>query len=120
MRILAIDYGKKKCGIAISDKNNKIAIPYGIIKSENLFKELKKIIEEKDIKKIVLGLPLSLSGREIELTKEVYEIKRKIESMFKIEVILIDERMTSKLYKGEDVDDLSAMALLEDYLKMCL
>ena len=117
MRILAIDYGKKKCGIAISDKNNKIAIPYGIIKSENLFKELKKIIEEKDI---VLGLPLSLSGREIELTKEVYEIKRKIESMFKIEVILIDERMTSKLYKGEDVDDLSAMALLEDYLKMCL
>lgn len=118
MRILAIDYGRKKCGIAISDSKNKIAIPYGTIETKDLFSEIEKLIKQKNIGKIVIGLPLSLSGKEIEITKEVYRLKEKIENAFKLEVILLDERMTSKIFKEEYVDDLSAMVLLEDYLKL--
>ncbi len=118
MRILAIDYGRKKCGIAISDKENKISIPYAIIKTNELFEFLRKTIEEKNIKKIVIGLPLSLSGKEIEITKEVYNLKNKIENEFKVEVELLDERMTSKMFNNENADDLSASVLLENYLKL--
>lgn len=118
MRILAIDYGKKKCGIAITDKENKIAIPYGIIKTSEIFEKLKEIINQKDIKKIVIGLPLSLSGKEIEITKDVYNFKEKIEKEFHLEVILFDERMTSKIFKEKNNDDLSAMVILENYLKL--
>ncbi len=121
MRILAIDYGKKRCGIAISDREKKIAIPYGIVKSENLLEEIKKIVKEKNVGEILIGLPLSLSGKEIELTKEVYKLKSEIEKELNIQVTLLDERMTSKLYnKSENIDDLSAAILLEDYLKMSL
>ncbi|MCS7245192.1 MAG: Holliday junction resolvase RuvX [candidate division WOR-3 bacterium] len=118
MRILAIDYGRKKCGIAISDSKNKVAIPYGTIETENLFSEIERLIEKKNISKIVIGLPLSLSGKEIEITGDIYRLKQKIEEMFKLEVILLDERMTSKIFKKDNVDDLSAMILLQDYLKL--
>ncbi len=118
MRVLAIDYGRKKCGIAISDKENKIAIPYAIIKTNEIFEFLRKIIEKKNIKKIVIGLPLSLSGKEIEITKDVYNLKSMIESEFKIDVELLDERMTSKMFKSKNADDLSASVLLENYLKL--
>jgi len=82
MRILAIDYGRKKCGIAITDKENKIVIPYGIVKTSEIFEKLKEIISQKDIKKIVIGLPLSLSGKEIEITKDVYNLKKKLKKNF--------------------------------------
>lgn len=118
MRILAIDYGRKKCGIAISDSENKIAIPYGTIETKGLFAEIKKLIEEKNISKVVIGLPLSLSGKEIEITKDIYRLKEKIEEVFNLEVILLDERMTSKIFNQKNVDDLSAMVLLQDYLKL--
>ncbi|MFZ8845763.1 MAG: RuvX/YqgF family protein, partial [Candidatus Hydrothermia bacterium] len=78
---------------------------------------LKEIISQKDIKKIVIGLPLSLSGKEIEITKDVYKLKEKIEKEFHLEVILFDERMTSKMFKEKNSDDLSAMIILENYLK---
>jgi putative Holliday junction resolvase len=117
MKILAIDYGRKKCGIAITDKENKVVIPYGIIKTSEIFEKLKEIINQKDIKKIVIGLPLSLSGKEVQITKDVYNFKEKIEKEFHLEVILFDERMTSKIFKEKNSDDLSAMVILENYLK---
>ena len=117
MRILAIDYGKKRCGIAITDKENRIAIPYGIIRTTEIIQKLKEIINQKDVKKIVIGLPLSLSGKEIEITRDVYQLKEKIEKEFHLEVILFDERMTSKIFKEKNNDDLSAMIILENYLK---
>ncbi len=117
MRILAIDYGRKKCGIAITDKENKIAIPYGIIKTGEIIQKLREILNQKDIGKIVIGLPLSLSAKELEITKDVYNFKEKIEKEFHLEVILFDERMTSKIFKQKNNDDLSAMLILQDYLK---
>ena len=63
MKILAIDFGEKNFGIALTDDLGIIAIPYSVEKNDNNFhKTLIKIINEKKINKIIAGFPLSLKG----------------------------------------------------------
>ena len=120
-RIISIDFGTKRLGIAISDETKSIAFP----KSYILTAEKEKLLEfiaEHEIEKILLGLPKALSGRETESTKKTRDFLVWLERATRIPVELIDERLTTKEVlrtekNRELIDSLVAQKMLERYLE---
>ena len=97
-RYLGIDYGEKRVGLAVSDPTLTIAQPYKTIlftSIKNLIKELKVLIQELDIRKVILGLPLTMKGTDSRKTLEVREFGDKLLKILGIPVILFDERLSS-------------------------
>ena len=79
-RILAIDYGKKRMGLALSDPLLTFAYAFKTLPNDpKFFGELASIIEEKEVAKIILGLPLKESGESYGLTEEVKKFKQTLE-----------------------------------------
>ncbi len=131
-RILGVDYGEKRVGLALSDPFKIIASPFKTIvvnSKEQLFEELRIIISENEIEKIILGYPMGLNGEKTNKTKDVEKFKEELENIFdKIE--FYDESFSSvkaqKIMKTmgkkqknnkEYIDMLAAQVILEDYLK---
>jgi len=99
MRYLGIDYGNKKVGLAISDEAGSFAFPYQVIKNEGrdkLTKEIKKIVEQEKIEKIVLGESVDLSGRANDIQPDILIFKEKLEKELGREVILESELFTTR------------------------
>ena len=120
--LLGIDYGERYIGIAI--KHKEVNIPYGhkIIDTKNndINKELEVIIKNKQINKIVIGYPIGLNTNKTRMSNTVDEFIENILQKYNIPIEKIDERMTSKLInsnKDNRVDDLSAVQILETYIK---
>ena len=131
-KILAIDYGKKRIGIAISDSKKSIAFPLKTIENKEIFLYLKEIIQSEKIEAIVLGEPKALKDKENILFLEVINFRKKIISLFSLPVHLVDERFSSKIaskiildanikkMKRRDkslLDKVSASLILETFLK---
>ena len=96
--ILGIDYGSKRMGLAVSDLLLTIATSYKILYRKDIsadLEELKKIIKEKEIGAIVMGLPLQMDGTEGEIAKEVKNFAKLLEENLLLPVFLWDERLTS-------------------------
>ena len=131
-KFLAIDYGKKKTGIAITDSLNIIAPPLTTVETSNLNSFLKKIIDKEQIVKVIVGDPKNLDNNLTDISLEVDTFINNLKKIFqKIEVIRIDERFTSKmakqaiLFSGVNkkrrqdktlVDQVSATIILQSYL----
>ena len=131
-KFLAIDYGKKKTGIAITDNLNIIASPLTTVETSNLNSFLKKIIDKEQIVKVIVGDPKNLDNTLTDISLEVDTFINNLKKIFqKIEVIRIDERFTSKmakqaiLFSGVNkkrrqdktlVDQVSATIILQSYL----
>lgn len=126
-RILAIDYGEKRIGLALADEETKIAIPYLILENrgwkDNLA-EIKNIIEQEEIIEVVVGLPLSLSGGESAQTKETRKFFDLLKDNLALLVVWEDERLSSrevdslvKKFGGKvDRDAVAAMLILQSFL----
>ena len=96
-RILGVDYGDSRIGLALSDPNKIIASPFKTIKNKGFDKTKKKIsdiIKENKVELIVLGLPISMSGTDTNQTKKVRKFQRFIQD-FDIPVEMQDERLSS-------------------------
>ncbi len=131
-RILGIDYGLKRTGLALSDPLKIFAYPFKtLINDKNFWNELKKVMEEKNIEKIILGFPLNEGGSKSHITDQVKKFAKELGSKFKREIILWDERYTSvmarekilesvtKKSKRRDkglLDQNSAAIILQEYL----
>ena len=131
-KFLAIDYGKRKTGIAITDSLNIIASPLTTVETSNLNSFLKKIIDKEQIVKVIVGDPKNLDNTLTDISLEVDTFINNLKKIFqKIEVIRIDERFTSKmakqaiLFSGVNkkrrqdktlVDQVSATIILQSYL----
>lgn len=131
-RILAIDYGAKRIGLALCDPLKTFAYPYTtILNNDSTFKELKKIITEQGIQKIILGNPLREDGQVSWMLKPILDFKSKLEKDFCLEVILVDESYSSstaqekiiasvpKKSKRRDkglIDKNAAAVILQEYL----
>ena len=127
-KILGIDWGEKRCGIAISDEEGKFAFAREVCAPEIIIERIKYYIKEEEISKIVIGMPTSLSGDEkikSRLGKFTEEIR-----VLGVEVVFFDERFTSGVVdqifleqkisqkKGREFRDaIAAQIILEDYLK---
>ncbi len=102
-RILGIDWGEKKMGVSVSDLLHITASGVGVFygDKEEKMNKIEELIKKYDVEKIVLGLPISLSGKIENQGKKILEIKDEMEKRFKIKIELIDERFTSKISKDK-------------------
>jgi putative holliday junction resolvase len=100
-RFVAIDYGKARIGLAITDASCIIGQPLSVIKAgknhlETAHLILKAVSAYSDVESFVLGLPLLLSGKDSEMTLQVREFKCALEQAANLPVVLWDERLTSQ------------------------
>lgn len=133
MRYLGLDLGSKTLGVALSDATGLIASSYTIIRHNENYKglidEVEKIVRDKNIEAIVLGLPKNMNNTLGEKAKLSYEFKKMIEDKLDIVVHLVDERLTTKqatdLLISNDisrkkrkkvVDSMAAAIILQTYL----
>ncbi|MGB9835179.1 MAG: Holliday junction resolvase RuvX [Candidatus Saccharicenans sp.] len=133
-RILAIDYGDRHLGLALSDPLQITAQPFGSYtlkeKPEENARFFKNLVEEKKVEEIVLGLPLRMDGTEGSRADLSREFARWLEEVTGKKVILWDERLTTKEalkkmdgFKGnfkekkKREDELAAVIILEAYLE---
>lgn len=96
MRYLAIDYGIKRTGLAICDRNETIASPLAVIEGQKgLLKRIEDIIKTEDVGAIVLGLPLNMDDSEGPQAKLVLKFSEQLKADLGILVFLQDERLSS-------------------------
>jgi len=96
-RIISIDYGLSRCGIAVTDPLQIISQPLETVDTKQIEKYLKTYISEESVEGIVLGIPYQLDGGLSDTTKMVFEFKKKLEHLFPdMPIHEIDERFTSK------------------------
>lgn len=131
-RILAIDFGTKRIGLAVTDPLNIFAYPLITLSNDSKFIErLKKIIEEYHVVKIILGYPLKESGNESTSSLSVLKFKTELENKIDLQIELIDERYSSSIARERIIqsvvskkkrrdksllDKNAAAVILEDYL----
>lgn len=129
-RIVAIDYGKKRIGLAVSDKERKIALPVQTVEGgKKALQNIRASLPLKEVDLILVGLPLEMSGARGEMSQVVEEFAKMLENALNIPVQLIDERLTSKgadsklrelslsrKARTEKLDMVAACMLLQTYL----
>jgi len=130
MRILSIDYGEKRIGLAVCDKKEVLASRFLTLENKSLeksIKEIKKIILEENVKKIVVGIPIGFKNKS-EQTKIIEKFIGKLEKNISIPIIKINEIFTSKMAKKnlreagvkdvkKVIDQEAARIILESYLE---
>ena len=133
-RILAIDYGTKRVGIAVTDSLKLIASGLTTVHSEDIIDFLKDYFEKEEVECIVVGEPRSLDGGETDSSIHVRGFVNKLTKVFTDkEIISVDERFTSKMaaqslidsgvpkkkrQNKELIDEVSAIIILQSYLEM--
>ena len=133
IRILAVDYGRQRIGLALSDELGVTAQPLAILERTNRRTDLHKlrdICRQHAVKRIVVGLPLHIDGQRSEMAEEAERFARRIEKELGIPVDLLDERLTtweagqtiqqtkSASRSSANLDDVAAAVLLRDYLEL--
>jgi putative Holliday junction resolvase len=131
-RILCIDYGKKRTGIAVTDPLQIIATGLTTVDSWDLIPFLKKYFKQEEVELIVIGDPKNFDNSDTHATPLVKEIIKKIEKEFPLmPITTIDERLTSKMAKQamldmgmkkkdrrnkKNVDEIAATIMLQEYM----
>jgi putative holliday junction resolvase len=133
-RILAIDYGKKRIGLAVTDPMQMLALPMATIDNDKIFDYLAAYFIKEEVDVIVLGEPKHLDGKDTDATPLVAEFELKLKEKFPEKpIVKIDERLTSRMakqtlidagYKKSDrrnkklVDTVAAALILQTYLEI--
>ena len=123
MRVLALDYGKARCGAAVSDPTGTLATPLDPILAADTRRgraRLRELIAELDPELVLVGLPLSLSGQDSQQTADTRAFAASLAQAISIPVQLYDERFTTRMAErsgGRASEDSRAAAhLLEGWL----
>jgi putative Holliday junction resolvase len=117
MKILGIDYGTKKVGIAISDDGGSVAFPYGVFPNDNrLTTIIQELCKKENINTVVLGESLDFSGQPNPVMKKILAFKKTLEEKLSLSVFLEKEFLTSKqarnIQKDGKLTDASAAAII--------
>lgn len=132
--ILSIDYGNKRIGIAVSDSERKFAFPCSVIENKNfnyVSSELKKIITQKEVDLIIIGMPYSkISDKRGSMEEVVSKFTKKLQRYINIPIQAVDERLSSFVaeenlkeigFSAKDlkkhIDQEAARLLLEEYIQ---
>jgi putative Holliday junction resolvase len=133
-RILAIDLGTKRTGIAVTDILQMVANPLETVETTKLIDYLKAYFQKEDVDTIILGFPKKLDGKANEMTPRVISLKDRLSKLFpEKKLVLVDERFTSKMAlqsmiamgskkkdrkeKTGNLDKVSAAIILQSYLE---
>lgn len=118
MKVLALDYGSARTGVAVSDPTGTIARPLGIVERAGTgagLERLRALIAEETPDRVVVGLPLTLRGEHGEQARETERFVETLRRAVDTPVELFDERFTSVLADGDDAR--AAAHLLTSYLE---
>ena len=124
-RVLALDYGSARCGVAVSDPTGTVASPLPVVERPGTKKGLGRVaglVRELGAKRVVVGLPLGLSGDDTDQTRETRAWAEQLSERLggRVPVELYDERFTTRMaerFGGEgDEDSRAAAHLLESWL----
>ncbi|HLW09653.1 MAG TPA: Holliday junction resolvase RuvX [Fermentimonas sp.] len=132
-RLLSIDYGKKRTGIAVSDPLQIIANGLTTVETTNIFNFLKDYLGKEDVETIIVGLPKQMSGELSENMKRIEPFVNRLKKLYpNINIEYYDERFSSKMahqvmidggLKKKDrqnkelVDEISATIILQGYME---
>lgn len=133
-RILAIDYGTKRVGLAVTDPLQLIANTLTTVEEKNTINFLKTYCEKEHVETFVVGLPLRLNGSDTHATEPTEKFVKLLQKTFPdIHIARVDERFTSAMakrsmlemgmkkkdrQKKENIDQMSAAIMLQSYLEM--
>jgi putative Holliday junction resolvase len=118
VKVLALDYGSARTGVAVSDPTGTVARPLGVveqIRERDGFQRLMDVIRNERPEEIVVGLPLTLKGEHGEQAAETAQFVESLRGAVDIPVETYDERFTSVLAEGDDAR--AAAHLLTSYLE---
>jgi len=129
-KILAMDYGTKHMGLAISDDGESVALPYQTInvkgkledEQDKIIEDLVTLVKVEEIGSIIIGMPLNATGNRTKLGDEIFNFSKQLAEQVDIKVDVIDERFTSKMATqlphktSRNIHELSAQILLQEYL----
>ena len=97
-KILALDYGRKRIGLALADSVARVAEPHSILERRNRnedMRRLREFVRDYGVKQIVVGLPLRLDGTPGEIAGEAQRFAERVRKQIEVPVELVDERLTS-------------------------
>jgi putative holliday junction resolvase len=124
LRVVALDYGSARCGVAVSDPSGTLATPLDPVLrpgSRKGLARLAELVEELGGERVVVGLPLSLSGGDSAQTRETRAFAERLREVVRVPVELHDERFTTTLAEraggSSALDSRAAAVLLEDWLR---
>ena len=123
-RVLALDHGSARCGVAVSDPTGTIVTPLAAIERPDTRKGMARVrqaIEEAGAERVVVGLPVSLSGGDSDQTRAARAFAERLAEQVKVPVETYDERFTTRIAERRggraDEDSRAAAVLLETWLE---
>jgi putative Holliday junction resolvase len=125
LRILALDYGAARCGVAVSDPSGTLATPLDPVLRPGTkpgLQRLAALARELEAQRIVVGLPVSLSGGDSAQTRETRQFADRLRAVVDVPVELYDERFTTSLAEQVGgtaaLDSRAAAVLLDEWLNV--
>jgi putative Holliday junction resolvase len=126
VKVMALDYGSARTGVAVSDPTGTLARPLGVVEraaTESGLAELARLAREEEVERVVVGLPLTMRGAHGEQAAETERFVQTLRRVLAVPVVLYDERFTTDLAQrtaGTAPEDaLAAAHLLSTYLEWC-
>jgi putative Holliday junction resolvase len=126
VKVLALDYGSARTGVAVSDPTGTLARPVGVVEgaaTESGLAQLARLVREEEAERIVVGLPLTMRGTRGEQVAETERFVAALRGAVDVPVELFDERFTTDLAQqtagAAPEDALAAAHLLSTYLEWC-
>jgi putative Holliday junction resolvase len=123
VKVLALDYGRARTGVAVSDPTGTIARPVGVVEqagSELGLQRLAELIGEHEVERVIVGMPLTLRGERGEQARETEAFIEKLAGATDVPVVSFDERFTTDLAEQTPAaaaeDARAAAHLLSSYL----
>jgi putative Holliday junction resolvase len=126
LKVMALDYGSARTGVAVSDPTGTLARPLGVVEragAEPGLAELARLVREEEVELVVVGLPLTLRGTHGEQAAETERFAEALRGILDVPVEMYDERFTTDLAQrtqgAAPEDALAAAHLLSTYLEWC-
>jgi putative Holliday junction resolvase len=123
VRVLALDHGRARCGVAVSDPSGTLATPLEPVLRPDTKKGLARVravIEATGAERVIVGLPVSLSGGDSDQTREARAFAARLQAVVRVPVVLYDERFTTSLARqaggSGSLDSRAAAVLLDEWL----
>ena len=123
MKVLALDFGRARTGVAVSDPTGTVARPLGVVEAaatDNGLGRIAALAAEQNAEEIVVGLPLTMRGARGEQAQETEEFVERLREHVRVPVVTFDERFTTDLAQqtpSSSAEDARAAAhLLSSYL----
>lgn len=132
-RVVAVDYGNKRVGLAVTDPAQIIATPLDTVHAQDIFTFLKAYTQKEEVEAFVVGLPMTLANTPTDVTSAVVGFVRKLKKEFPDKAVhTVDERFTSKMafqtmidgglkkkarQNKATVDKISATIILQSFLQ---